>query len=90
MSRMRSAGRRWLLLGLLGAATLAGCRHSGEREEKAGDTRCPESRELTCLGGTNCTMDRERGCQTCQCRSQNVLEPTDYRRPEAMTPERRQ
>ncbi len=84
---MRSGGRRWLMAAVVLAA-VAGCRHGGKAEEKKGDTRCPESRELTCLSGTSCTMDRERGCETCQCSKSDALTPTDHRQPTGMQPDR--
>ena len=86
---MRSSGQRWLMLATVGAVALAGCRHGSEREEKRGETRCAESRNLTCVTGVNCTMDRERGCEVCRCSTASGLEPTDNRRPAAMEPERR-
>jgi hypothetical protein len=82
LSRMRSGGR-WLAVAVLVAA--AGCSH-GDKKEKQGDVRCPESRDLTCIAGKDCTMDRERGCEVCQCARGDALSPTDQRRPEAMQP----
>ncbi|MCP3136436.1 hypothetical protein [Pyxidicoccus xibeiensis] len=82
---MRSGGRRWLVAAVL--MTVAGCSHGSKKdEEKAGDTRCPESRNLTCVAGTDCTVDRERGCETCQCSRGDALSPTDQRVPESMRP----
>ncbi len=90
VSRMRRGGQRWLMLAFVGATVLAaGCRHGAARDEKQGETRCAESRSLTCITGVNCTMDRERGCEVCRCSTANGLEPTDNRRPAAMEPERR-
>lgn len=80
---MRSAGG--LLVAVLVAAT--GCSH-GDKKDKAGDVRCPESRDLSCITGQSCTLDRERGCEVCRCSKADALEPTDNRRPEAMQPTR--
>ena len=83
LGMMRSGGRRWLVAALLVAA--AGCSH-GDKKDKQGDVRCPESRDLTCVTGLSCTMDRERGCEVCRCSPADALTPTDNRRPEAMQP----
>ena len=79
---IRSGGRRWLVAAVLVAA--AGCSH-GDKKDKQGDVRCPESRDLTCIAGKDCTMDRERGCEVCRC-SKVDGSPTDQRRPDAMQP----
>ncbi|MFY1828778.1 hypothetical protein ACN47A_22865 [Myxococcus fulvus] len=71
------------------AVALVGCSHGGQREEKKGDTRCEESRNLSCITGTECSMDRDRGCEVCRCSPADALTPTDKRRPTAMEPERR-
>ncbi len=31
------------------------------------ETVCPESRDLVCVGGTECEMSKERGCRVCRC-----------------------
>ncbi|WP_141333018.1 hypothetical protein [Myxococcus sp. AB025B] len=71
------------------AVALVGCSHGGQREEKKGDTRCEESRNLSCITGTECSMDRDRGCEVCRCAPPTPMTPTDKRRPTAMEPERR-
>lgn len=80
---MRSVGRRWLVAAVLLAA--AGCSH-GDKKDKQGDVRCAESRDLTCVTGESCTLDRDRGCEVCRCSPADALTPTDNRRPEAMQP----
>ncbi|MFP2912568.1 hypothetical protein ACLESD_47655 [Pyxidicoccus sp. 3LFB2] len=80
---IRSA--RWLAVAAL--TVLSACSHGGKNEDKKGDTLCPEARELTCLSGKECAMDRERGCETCQCSRGDALTPTD-RQPTGMQPDR--
>ncbi len=80
------SGGRWLAMAALMA--LSACSHGSRNEDKKGETRCPESRNLSCITGTQCSMDRERGCETCQCSKADALSPTDQRRPEAMQPTR--
>lgn len=82
---MRSGG--WLVAAVVLAA-VAGCSHGAKNEDKKGDTRCPESRNLTCISGKDCTMDRERGCEVCQCSRGDALSPTDQRQPTGLQPER--
>ena len=77
----RSGGRWWVAAVML---AVAGCSHGARNEDKKGDTRCAESRNLTCLTAVSCTLDRDRGCETCRCAEPN--ESTDNRRPEAMQP----
>ncbi|MFP2928110.1 hypothetical protein ACLESO_23500 [Pyxidicoccus sp. 3LG] len=87
LETMRSGGRRWLVAAAVLAA-VAGCSHGSKKDEKQGDTRCPESRNLTCVTGTSCTLDRERGCERCECSKADALTPTDNRIPTGMQPDR--
>lgn len=51
----------WLLLLLAAASCLRPLR---------GDlTVCPEFRDLRCATAPECSMQKERGCRVCQCRS---------------------
>lgn len=47
----------------------ASCAH-----HKKDQTVCPEYRSLRCTGGTQCSMDQERGCRVCQCTPHNQLQ----------------
>lgn len=47
---------------LLAAALLFGCATLANSK-----TACPEYRDLRCATGPECSMDRERGCEVCQC-----------------------
>ncbi|WP_342378187.1 hypothetical protein NVS55_02460 [Myxococcus stipitatus] len=84
-----SKGARGLLAAATVGVALSGCSHGDKRDEKKGDTRCAESRDLTCVTGTECSIDRDRGCEVCRCSPADALTPTDKRRPEAMDPQRR-
>jgi len=44
------------------ALAVAACAHVKDDE-----TVCPEHRDLRCMSGTDCAMDRARGCRVCQC-----------------------
>ncbi len=56
---------------------------------RAGNTICPEYRDLRCLTGVECSMVAQRGCQACQCSPAYVPEnalpqsgiPPDRRNP---------
>ncbi len=85
LGTMRSGGGG-LAVAMLTA--LSACSHGRKNEDKPGETRCPESRNLTCITGTDCTLDRERGCETCQCSKADALSPTDHRQPTGMQPDR--
>ena len=74
-------------LGVLLLVAVSACSH-GDKKDKQGDVRCAESRDLTCITGTDCSLDRERGCEVCRCSDADALSPTDHRRPEAMQPTR--
>lgn len=41
---------------------LCACAHA--REER---TVCPEYRGQRCLAGQTCALDKQRGCEICQC-----------------------
>jgi hypothetical protein len=86
LEMMRSGGRRWLAVAVVAAAALGACRHGTELEEKKGETRCPESRNLMCIAGKDCSMDRERGCERCECSKVDGPTPTDNRIPTGMQP----
>jgi hypothetical protein len=80
---------RWLLTSaaVLLAALSAGCRHNSSRaENKSG--RCPESQNLWCLTDVECSMDRDRGCQVCQC-EQGFIGQERERQPSTLPPDRR-
>jgi hypothetical protein len=77
---------RSVALAVVAAAALGACRHNQELEEKKGETRCPESRNLTCITGLDCSLDRERGCERCECSKADALTPTDNRIPAGMMP----
>ncbi len=55
--------RRLLRPLALAAAAAAACAHP-----RAAETVCPEYRNLACMTAPECSMDRARGCQVCQCR----------------------
>jgi hypothetical protein len=59
---------------LLLVTLLLACAHTPKDK-----TICPEYRNLTCVGGVNCTMDETRGCRVCQCVGFNTY---DSSRPE--------
>lgn len=42
---------------------LSGCTHAF----RSSTTVCPEYRDLGCATAPECSMDRTRGCQVCQC-----------------------
>lgn len=46
----------------LAAAFLSGC-----AQLSASRTVCPEYRGIRCMTAAECSMDRARGCQVCQC-----------------------
>jgi hypothetical protein len=63
MSRLlrRAAPAALLLLAL-------GCSHESEqRRAQREKNLCPEARGLYCLAGKQCSYDRERKCEVCQC-----------------------
>jgi hypothetical protein len=62
-----------------------GCAHSSSRAEKTG-TRCPESRNPWCMTKVECSMDRERGCEVCQCATPGVEK--DQGLPSGLPPDR--
>ncbi|QSQ20893.1 hypothetical protein JY651_37580 [Pyxidicoccus parkwayensis] len=82
---IRRSGLRWA--GVLLLAAVSACSH-GDKKDKAGDVKCAESRNLTCITGESCSLDRDRGCEVCRCADADALTPTDNRRPEAMQPTR--
>ena len=38
-------------------------------------TVCAEYRDLRCAAGTDCSLDRARGCQVCQCARAFSVQP---------------
>ena len=61
---MRSALTALLLLTASGSV---GCKHLFRNPPDK--TRCPEYRDLVCVGVVECSMNHERGCRECQCGS---------------------
>ena len=51
---------RYLLIACL---LSVGCSHAFRNST----TVCPEYRDLACTSSPECSMDRDRGCQVCQC-----------------------
>ncbi|HYV66079.1 MAG TPA: hypothetical protein VE964_07535 [Myxococcales bacterium] len=49
---------------LAAALLLCACAHAKEKEES---TVCPESRGQRCLTAQKCALDKQRGCEVCQC-----------------------
>ena len=47
---------------LAAAWLLCACAHA-----KDDRTVCPEYRGQRCLAGQTCTLDKQRGCEVCQC-----------------------
>lgn len=47
-------------------------------------TVCPESRDLRCIAGSECSMDATRGCRVCQCAS--ISEPMNGVQPDNRIP----
>ncbi len=47
---------------LAAALLLCACAHG-----KDDRTVCPEYRGQRCLAGQTCTLDKQRGCEVCQC-----------------------
>jgi hypothetical protein len=56
VKRALVAGALWCGLAFAGCATTSN-----------DATVCPEHQNLRCVGRVVCDMDRERGCQVCQC-----------------------
>jgi hypothetical protein len=45
-----------------------GCSHeSSQRRAQREAGLCPEARSLRCIAGKQCSYDRERKCEVCQC-----------------------
>jgi hypothetical protein len=45
-----------------------GCSHeSAEQRARREQSLCPESRSMRCIAGKQCSYDRERKCEVCQC-----------------------
>jgi hypothetical protein len=61
-----------------------GCSHSF----KSSTTVCPEYRSLACTSAPECSMDRDRGCQVCQCAPPGVVDKTGGL-PNGLPPDRR-
>jgi hypothetical protein len=82
-------GGRWLLASaaVLLATLAAGCRHNTQRAE-AKSGRCPESQNLWCMTEVECSTDRDRGCQVCQC-AQGFIGQEEERLPSNLPPDRR-
>jgi hypothetical protein len=68
---------RALIFALL---ALGACRHV-----KNDPAVCPEYRDLRCVAGARCSMDKSRGCKVCQCEEMDqdspVGDPDDTSRP---------
>jgi hypothetical protein len=48
---------------LIASLLSLGCSHAF----KSSTAVCPEYRNLACTSAPECSMDRDRGCQVCQC-----------------------
>jgi hypothetical protein len=59
-----------LLLSLAAAPLVAACAHT-----RSDTVVCPEYRNMRCVTGPQCTLDRRRGCEVCQC--EDALMQTD-------------
>lgn len=70
--RLRSIGVCLAIFGM----SLTSC--SVFRPVKRDQTVCPEYRNMVCTAGAQCTLDRARGCQVCQCNPIPGLKPQQY------------
>lgn len=53
-----------------------GCSHeSAEKRARREQSLCPEARSLRCIAGKQCSYDRERKCEVCQC--EQMLGPSN-------------
>jgi hypothetical protein len=62
--------KRHALLTVLLLPLLAplGCSHESEQQRSRREqSLCPEARSLHCMAGKQCSYDRERKCEVCQC-----------------------
>jgi hypothetical protein len=75
--------KRWASA-VAAVALLAGCTHS--QKEVA---RCPDSKDLFCLTAVECSMDKKRGCEVCQCSKGPGAREEDARLPSGTPPDRR-
>ncbi len=60
---VRSAQSIGLAMAVLVLALAGACAHGKDNR-----TICAEYRGQRCLAGQTCTMDKQRGCEVCQCR----------------------
>jgi hypothetical protein len=76
--------RRALLAALfaLAAVAAAGC----HKQVKKDGGVCPDSPEIHCVGDPVCSIDRERGCEMCQC--EDLLDGSQLSEPPDSTPTR--
>ena len=73
-------------LALLCLLVLTGC-----QQVKKDGTVCPEYRDIRCVGGAKCSMNKERGCKVCVCEDMldgrnNQQNPDDTTRPPDVPP----
>ncbi|MBJ6760334.1 hypothetical protein JGU66_06135 [Myxococcaceae bacterium JPH2] len=74
------------VLGCVAAGLLwTGCVHERPREV----ARCPESQDRFCLTAVECSMDKKRGCEVCQCSKGPTAMPEDDRLPSGVPPDQR-
>lgn len=83
--------RNWSLRASWTAALLllflGGCHH-GAKKARKNNTVCPESRGLWCMTTPECSYDKERGCEVCQCSKPGASE-SDPGLPSGLPPDRR-
>jgi hypothetical protein len=62
---VRSAQPIGLVMAVLVLALGGACAHAYGKDDR---TICAEDRGQRCLAGQTCAMDKQRGCELCQCR----------------------